>query len=40
MDALRQAGGNQTAAANILGVSRKTIRRKLDKYNINLNEIL
>ena len=29
---LREAGGNRTRAAQMLGISRRTIYRKLDEY--------
>ena len=29
---LREAGGNRTKAAQMLGISRRTIYRKLDEY--------
>jgi len=32
--ALQQAGGNKTAAAKLLGMSRRTIYRKLEEHNI------
>ncbi len=35
---LRAAGGNQTQAAFILGIERKTLARKLKRYAINLQE--
>ncbi|THF65879.1 Fis family transcriptional regulator [Pseudothauera nasutitermitis] len=31
---LRQAGGNQTAAAEMLGINRNTLRRKLTEYDL------
>ncbi|AUM00866.1 MAG TPA: helix-turn-helix domain-containing protein [Pseudothauera hydrothermalis] len=31
---LRQAGGNQTAAASMLGINRNTLRRKLTEYDL------
>ncbi|THF64417.1 helix-turn-helix domain-containing protein [Pseudothauera rhizosphaerae] len=31
---LRQAGGNQTAAADMLGINRNTLRRKLNEYDL------
>jgi two-component system, NtrC family, response regulator HydG len=34
--ALRQAGGNQTRAARLLGVSRVTVWKQMKKYGINL----
>ncbi len=34
-DALRQAGGNQTKAGKILGLSERNLRYKLKKYDIN-----
>ena len=35
---LRAAGGNQTQAAFILGIERKTLARRLKRYGINLQE--
>lgn len=32
--AMNHAGGNQTRAAQILGISRATLRKKLAMYNI------
>ncbi|MBN2449015.1 MAG: sigma-54-dependent Fis family transcriptional regulator, partial [Lentisphaeria bacterium] len=34
IQALRQAGGNRTAAARILGISRRTLHRKLHTYGL------
>ena len=31
---LRQAGGNQTVAAEMLGINRNTLRRKLTEYQL------
>lgn len=31
---MKQAGGNQTIAAAMLGISRSTLRRKLAQYNM------
>ncbi|MCX8086874.1 MAG: Fis family transcriptional regulator [Rhodocyclaceae bacterium] len=31
---MKQAGGNQTVAAQMLGLSRSTLRKKLAEYNI------
>lgn len=31
---MKQAGGNQTVAAEILGISRGTLRRKLTDYRL------
>ncbi|MBV9115898.1 MAG: transcriptional regulator PpsR [Acetobacteraceae bacterium] len=35
MEALRQAEGNRTAAADLLGLSRQTLYAKLDRYGLN-----
>lgn len=35
LDCLKQSSGNVTEAAKLLGVSRRTLYRKLDKYQIN-----
>jgi transcriptional regulator of acetoin/glycerol metabolism len=40
LEALRQAGGNQSEAARILGVSRVTVWKKMKKLGINLPEDL
>jgi len=34
LDALKATGGNQSKAAKILGIHRNTLRRKLEKYDI------
>jgi Fis family transcriptional regulator len=34
---LKETGGNQTQAANILGVNRNTLRKKIVEYNIKCN---
>jgi transcriptional regulator of acetoin/glycerol metabolism len=34
--ALRQAGGNQSAAARLLGVSRVTVWKRMKKHRIDL----
>lgn len=34
IEALKQAGGNKSGAAKILGISRRTIYRKIEAYNI------
>lgn len=34
MDALRSCGGNQTKAAEMLGISRRTLVNRLDQYNL------
>jgi Fis family transcriptional regulator len=31
---LRQAGGNQTLAAGMLGINRNTLRRKIKEYRL------
>lgn len=31
---MRQTNGNQTAAADILGINRNTLRRKLSEYDL------
>ena len=31
---MRQTNGNQTAAADILGINRNTLRRKLTEYDL------
>jgi two-component system response regulator HydG len=36
LDALKRAGGNQSEAARILGVSRVTVWNRMKKFNINL----
>jgi DNA-binding NtrC family response regulator len=34
VEVLRETGGNQTEAANLLGINRKTLYKKIHKYNI------
>ena len=31
---LKETGGNQTQAANILGINRNTLRKKIQEYNL------
>ena len=40
VDALRQADGNQSRAAEILGVSRVTVWNQMKRYGVNLKKIL
>ena len=35
---LKETGGNQTRAANILGVNRNTLRKKIAEYKIQCNK--
>ena len=35
---LKETGGNQTHAANILGVNRNTLRKKIAEYKIKCNK--
>ena len=34
---LKETGGNQTQAANILGINRNTLRKKIAEYKIKCN---
>jgi len=40
VEALRQAGGNQTRAAMILGISRVTVWNRMRKYGIDLKRVI
>jgi len=40
VEALRQAGGNQTRAATILGISRVTVWNRMRKYGIDLKRVI
>ncbi len=40
IEALRQAGGNQSEAARILGVSRVTVWNRMKRYNIDLKKVI
>lgn len=40
VDALQQAGGNQSEAARILGVSRVTVWNRMKKYNIHVHNVI
>jgi len=40
IEALRQTGGNQTRAANLLGINRVTVWNRMRKYGINLEKAL
>jgi Fis family transcriptional regulator, factor for inversion stimulation protein len=35
---LKETGGNQTQAANILGINRNTLRKKIAEYKIKCNK--
>ena len=34
LDALDKCGGNQTRAADLLGISRRTLSKRLNKYGV------
>jgi transcriptional regulator with PAS, ATPase and Fis domain len=38
--ALRRSGGNKTKAAKVLGISRFALQRKMDKYELDSEEII
>ena len=40
IEALRNADGNQTQAARILGVNRVTVWNRMKKYGIDLKKVL
>ncbi len=39
-DALRRVGGNRSRAAKLMGIDRKTLYRKLDKYSIVVGDVV
>ena len=40
IEALRQAGGNKTQAARILGVNRVTVWNRMKKYGVDIAKVL
>jgi two-component system response regulator HydG len=39
VSALRQTGGNKSEAARILGITRKTLQRKINRFEIEVDEL-